>query len=256
MGLYLYAWNKGSEGAKELANALQIKKLKHEGSKFKGSPRHTVINWGSSNLPDNINGSRILNAPASVVLCSNKLTFFRHVSKNDKVVIPPWTEKFDEAFEWVKTGPVMARTVLNGHSAQGLVIMELNNPNSLVKAPLYTKYVPKIDEYRVHVIEGEVVDIQRKALKAEFLEANRGNINHKVRNLANGFVYVRGDINPPDMILNQAKLAVETCNLDFGAVDIIYNGKQNTAYVLEINTAPGLQGQTVDSYANALRKYK
>lgn len=256
MGLYLFSWNRFSEGAKELADALQIKRLKHEGSKFKGNPRHTIINWGSGNLPDNIAGARVLNNPRSVVLCSNKLNFFRHVSKNEAVNLPPWTEDAQQAIEWTKKGPVMARTVLNGHSAAGLIIMEIDKPDSLVKAPLYTQYIPKQDEYRVHVISGEAVDVQRKALKPEYLEANRGNINFKVRNLENGFIYVRGGVNPPASVLDQAKLAVETCGLDFGAVDIIYNAKQDKAYVLEINTAPGLQGQTAESYANALRKYK
>jgi D-alanine-D-alanine ligase-like ATP-grasp enzyme len=37
--------------------------------------------------------------------------------------------------------------------------------------------------------------------------------------------------------------------LDFGAVDIIYNAKRNECYVLEVNTAPGLEGTTVEKYA-------
>ena len=35
--------------------------------------------------------------------------------------------------------------------------------------------------------------------------------------------------------------------LDFGAVDVIYT-KDERVYVLEINTAPGLEGQTVLDY--------
>jgi len=256
MGLYLYAWNKASEGAKELSEALGIKRLKHEGSRFRGNPRHTVINWGSGNIPQHINGSVILNSPDAVIRCSNKLSFFRHVSKHEDINLPPWTEKFEEAMEWVKKGDVMARTVLNGHSAVGLIIMKVDNPDTFIKAPLYTKYIPKKDEYRVHVFKDKVIDVQRKALKPEFLEANRGNINHQVRNLDNGFIYVRGGINPPQQVLDQAINSVKVVGLDFGAVDIIYNEKQQKAYVLEINSAPGLQGQTVTSYANEFRKYK
>ena len=46
---------------------------------------------------------------------------------------------------------------------------------------------------------------------------------------------------------------MESIGLDFGAVDVIYNGHSNRAYVLEINTAPGLTGTTLDNYAAALR---
>jgi D-alanine-D-alanine ligase-like ATP-grasp enzyme len=41
--------------------------------------------------------------------------------------------------------------------------------------------------------------------------------------------------------------------LDFGAIDIIYNESRDQAYVLEVNTAPGLTGQTIQSYADAFR---
>jgi glutathione synthase/RimK-type ligase-like ATP-grasp enzyme len=36
--------------------------------------------------------------------------------------------------------------------------------------------------------------------------------------------------------------------LDFGAVDVIWNERQQRAYVLEINSAPGLEGTTIDDY--------
>jgi D-alanine-D-alanine ligase-like ATP-grasp enzyme len=42
--------------------------------------------------------------------------------------------------------------------------------------------------------------------------------------------------------------------LDFGAVDVIWNEKQQRAYVLEVNTAPGLEGQTVDDYARGIKE--
>lgn len=256
MGLYLFAWNKVSEGAKELSRALEIKRLRHEGSKFRGNQRHTVINWGSGQLPENIRGSNVLNDPRAVSTCANKLSFFKTVSKNPDINIPPWTEKYEEALEWVKTGIVMARTVLNGHSAQGLVVMEKDRPNEFVKAPLYTKYIPKEHEFRVHVFRDEVLDVQRKAIRPDFLEANRGQINYKVRNLDNGFIYVRGNIDPPQDVLDQAILVVKHTGLDFGAVDIIFNQKHNKAYVLEINSAPGLQGQTIESYVRVFRKFK
>jgi D-alanine-D-alanine ligase-like ATP-grasp enzyme len=40
-----------------------------------------------------------------------------------------------------------------------------------------------------------------------------------------------------------------TTGLDFGAVDVIWNAQKEKPYVLEINTAPGLEGQTIADYA-------
>ena len=55
-----------------------------------------------------------------------------------------------------------------------------------------------------------------------------------------------------------SKLAVDCVNhigLDFGAVDIIYNNRDDVCYLLEVNTAPGLQGTTLEKYKDAVEKY-
>ena len=44
-------------------------------------------------------------------------------------------------------------------------------------------------------------------------------------------------------------------NLSFGAVDIIYNGLDNAYYALEVNTAPGIEGETMFSYVCAILNY-
>ena len=51
-----------------------------------------------------------------------------------------------------------------------------------------------------------------------------------------------------------ALAAMVASGLDFGAVDVIWNSRRLEAYVLEINSAPGLQGQTVENYAAAFRR--
>jgi glutathione synthase/RimK-type ligase-like ATP-grasp enzyme len=53
---------------------------------------------------------------------------------------------------------------------------------------------------------------------------------------------------------NLAKKAVESLGLTFGAVDI---GRKadNSLIVLEVNRAPGLEGNTINAYANAIVRY-
>jgi D-alanine-D-alanine ligase-like ATP-grasp enzyme len=43
--------------------------------------------------------------------------------------------------------------------------------------------------------------------------------------------------------------------LDFGAVDVIWNEKEDKYYVLEVNTACGLEGTTLDKYVEQFRRY-
>lgn len=247
---HIFTWKMASEGATELATEMGLKKIRHENSRFKGSTQKTVINWGSSELPPEVRKCQVLNKPEAISLCSNKLSFFNHVSKS-KLSIPDVTTDMNTAIRWTTEGFIVcARTVLQGHSAQGLILMDKDHPEAFVKAPLYTKYVPKMDEYRIHVFRKEVVDSQRKALRPDF----EGEVNHKVRNLDNGYIYVRRNVNPPPSVLEQALMAIEVTGLDFGAVDVIYQEKKQRAFVLEINTAPGLQGTTVQNYAAAFRR--
>lgn len=257
--MLLYAYKEGSQGAKALSQGLGIKRIKHEGSRFKGHARKTVINWGCSQLPLEVVKCHVLNLPEAVAVASNKLSFFKRmelfnvqqgVGEGDhpepRVNIPDWCTEPDGVKEL--GGTVVARQKLSGHSGEGIVI--LNEGDAVVPAPLYVKYIPKKDEYRIHVLSGEVVDIQRKARDREVADEN---VNWQVRNHANGFNFIRGDVNPPPSVLEQAVLAVKACGLDFGAVDIIWNDKQKKAYVLEINTAPGLTGTTLDGYVERFK---
>ena len=61
--------------------------------------------------------------------------------------------------------------------------------------------------------------------------------------------------NPPEGIVEQAKRSVIEAGLDFGAVDVIYNVHHKKAYVLEVNTAPGLEGTTLEVYARAISNF-
>lgn len=250
--MWMYCWNEGSEGGKALAGALGIKRLKHEGSKFKGGGHKTVINWGSSKLPDEVQKCQVINKPSQVNICTNKLQFFQYISvgveEGLEIIIPDWTTNPEQVLKWVADGHVVcARTILNGHSAQGLVLIE--KPENFVKAPLYTLYVPKKHEFRVHVVAGKVIDVQRKAKKNDAEK-----VDWRIRNLANGFIYAREGFDVPESVKSQALLAIAAVGLDFGAVDIIWNEKHDKAYVLEINTAPGLMGTTLELYSEAFKE--
>ena len=250
MALGLYAHNPNSEGAAELARALGIRRIRAENSTYRGSPNKTVINWGSARLPEHIVGSRIINTPEAIARCSNKRSFFQTMVGATAPRVPEWTTDRAEAARWIleDNAVVCARTVLNGHSAEGLVILERGV--DFVDAPLYTRYVPKREEWRVHIHAGEVIDLQRKIRRPE-AEV----LDWRVRNHDNGFIYARNVDAPNPDIPTQALRTMVLSGLDFGACDVIWNEHQGQAYVLEVNTAPGLSGQTVDNYANAFRRY-
>ena len=251
MKIYLYGYNTASQGLKELSLALGVKRLKHQNSTFKPKKTRAVVNWGSSSCPYNPDHlGALLNKPAAVAKVTNKITAFKLFDQHCRV--PDWSEDKDDADAWqIEGSAVMARKIVNGHS--GLGIVYCGEDDVIPPAPLYTRYVKKVDEYRVHLFRGTAsFFIQRKARKTE-----HGTPNWHVRNLAGGFVYAStpeaiGNV-PPD-VLTQARAAFEHSGLDFGAVDVIWNSHEQQAYVLEINTAPGLQGRTLEFYKTTLKE--
>ncbi len=241
-------YKQGSASAKALASALGGKVLKLENSKFIPRAGDVIINWGCTEhqtlfdyeLPT------FLNYYSDLKKVTNKKFFFEMmIDQGLSEDIPKfWTNKAeipDEAF------PIVCRTVLAGHSGAGIVLA--SDSDGLVDCSLYVQYVKKEEEYRVHVgrkPEGcVVIAVQKKAKRQDAEE-----VNWQIRNHQNGFIYKRNDISPPEKVISSAISALEASGLDFGAVDVIWNKKKGKAYVLEINTAPGLEGQTVQDYAD------
>lgn len=255
MAIKVFPYRAGSRGAKELAEALGARVLKRQGSKYRYRAGDLVINWGASDCP--FKGRGVANQPDAIEPASNKLTCLNTLKEAGVSVPNFWTRTEDIPND---VFPIMCRTKLHAHSGDGIVIAERRD--QLVPAPLYTQYIKKKQEYRVHVIRKprcefmgirartSIITIQRKAKRNGVNDAN-----FMVRNLANGFVYVHStEAETPAAVKNEATKALEASALAFGAVDVIWNEHQGTAYVLEINTAPGLEDRTAGFYANAFKE--
>lgn len=243
--LFVYPYMKGSKSVRALREA-GFKTIKLEGSRYRGRQRKLVLNWGSSKLPEEVMKSRVVNNHIAVRWAADKLMSFKAMQLAG-VSVPRFSESLQEAVEMLKDGEVVVRTVLNGHSGKGIIIA--SGEEELVEAPLYVQYVKKKKEFRVHVFNGKVIDVQRKARK---LDVPDDDVNWKVRNLEGGFIYARGDVEEDERMEEESIKAVQSLGLDFGAVDVIYNEREDKYYVLEVNTAPGLTGTTLEKYIGAL----
>lgn len=258
---YIVHYQKYSPGATGLAKALGIKKVGNGGEVWLGEG-HTLINWGLTSLQENLrDAARIINKPSNIKKTSNKLAFFKHMGEAPLLAprIPEWTEDSDVALDWLKAGhEVLARTVINGRGGTGIVFgSDEDQFEDFIEAPLFTKYKKKKDEYRVHVLFGEPVDVQQKLLRStddHGVPIDRSTVDYRVRNLKNGFIFARAGVKPPSDVIKQAVLAYKLSDLDFGAIDVIYNSSEGQAYVLEINTAPGLMGTTMEIYKEHFKK--
>jgi|SRR3990167_6341417 len=253
--MLIYSHNQYSTGAKALAQALGIRRIKHERSRFRGRLSKVVLNWGASSVPEQVARCTVINEPENVAISINKLSTF--LTLDGYVEIPDYTSNMETARTWFneeENTPIMCRTVVNGSSGTGIVIA--TDPSDLVPALLYTKYIKKSAEYRVHVgfigDRYEVIDVQRKARRPSVSDEL---VNWYVRNVDNGFIYVRNDVHPPQNVIGEAITAMEVLGLDFGAVDVVHS-RNDLAYILEVNTAPGLEGTTLRKYADYFREWR
>lgn len=207
-----------------------------------------VINWGNSvAYPYQ---SIFINNPLSVYNACNKLVSFNFFADAD-VPTPDWTTSTQLAQQWITDGHVVfGRKLLRSHSGRGIIVLENATITPETRCQLYVKYKKKKREYRVHVFDGKVIDVQQKKKRKD-----ADIISTTIRNFDNGWVYCREGVELPDDAGEIAVKAVSCLGLVFGAVDIIWNERDNKSYVLEVNTAPGLCGSTVEVYGKAIKEY-
>lgn len=255
MNYRILPYKPASESAKALADSLGGLRLKTDVTKpYRAKDDDLIVNWGASKRAPRFEDVSMLNPPEVIHRVADKLEFFQMMQDGAPDLIPEfWTDKVgipNSKF------PIVCRTVLNGHSGKGIVIA--TKRSELVDAPLYVRYMRKDQEYRIHVgvVEGrknpdKIIAMQRKARVRDIPDDE---INWKVRNLDGGFIYARTNVAPPARVTDAARQALEVVGLDFGAVDVIDNERKEKAYVLEINSAPGLESRTVVDYVDFFKK--
>jgi|TARA_R100000656_G_scaffold22073_1_gene19735 glutathione synthase/RimK-type ligase-like ATP-grasp enzyme len=245
----IYPYKLQSKSAKVLSESLSDLRCKRvrENGNYSYDDNHLVINWGNPRLPswweDNVT---VVNFPKFVEVAQNKHKSFEAML--GKVRIPSFTTLKKSAEKWIiRERVAVARTLLRGCGGRGIQLID--NADDLPDCALYTRYVKKSDEYRIHIFMGTIIFLQKKMLRNESV----GN-NFQIRNYANGWIFGSKSIAVPQDVVDQALLAVEALNLDFGAVDVGWQANSQKAFVYEVNTAPALEGTTLDLYSQHVRR--
>lgn len=249
MRTFILPYKPGRRVPRELTKLMRWKRIRLVDSQYRAKDGDVIINWGRSAawswefspLCYLVNGTH------PVTNTVNKHTALQILYENGVKTVD-FTHSPVIAYQWcMDAQTVYCRTKLNGHSGEGIIIVPPGHAFEIVNAPLYTKGVGKCREYRVHVIGGEVVLIAQKKRR------NGGEADGAIKNHHTGWVYSTIDITPlSDAAVSDAIRAINSLNLDFGAVDIATRGDSH--YVLEVNTAPGLHGVTLETYATHLDK--
>lgn len=271
MSLIIASHNNG-ESARALAERLGCRLVSHSSTKPLPRSITQVINFGCS--PDHpaigrlarssvSSGVTVINSPSSVSISSSKADSFQVFATVGSGVapVPSWFDQTQANYECLVNGKtIVARTLDRAAQGRGIEVItpeQARGMSGLPAARVYTEAINKGREYRVHVgfigATAYVIDVTRKIRRPD-AEGERGFIwNHD-----NGFIFVRDGVNLdtiPSSLLGNAAAAVRSLGLRFGAVDIVVprRGRSNIrtmpTYVLEVNTAPGMEGTTLERYA-------
>jgi hypothetical protein len=167
-----------------------------------------------------------------------------------------FTTKGQEAVQWLNEGhTVFGRKLLNASCGKGIEVYEPKDVAEIDPCPVYTKYKPKKREFRVHVFKDKVVTIVEKKRKSDYQGDKK---DAKIRNLEHGYVFAQ-QIELADSLRQRieevALRASKVCSSDFRGVDIAYNEKKDDVFVIEVNSAPGIEGSNVDKYVAAIVKH-
>ena len=141
--------------------------------------------------------------------------------------------------------PILARK--NYHS-KGKDIIFIASEKDLQKLnssryDFLVKYINKKKEYRVHILGNYKSIVNVKIPKKE------ENSDDIVRSRDNGWIQIEYRGEYVEKLIKIAKDVLKILKYDFGAVDIIL-GEDGYFYVLEINSAPGLEDRKLQLYAD------
>lgn len=278
---HVIAYNRHSKGGKAIAKGLGFKfgdKNQHnmtDGNEVLSSsatlePVSLAINWGCglqkgrtaksrSRLLSYRDIKKVINPPEVVQICSNKKTFFETMKVDGGPNIPEVTFDIEEALRWAEEGKVVLGRQEHGSSGQDIAFFN-EDPAGFLNSQLWTVYKKKKAEYRFHIIAGEIILVQQKVLPSSAPDGSpipADQVDFRIRTHRNGFIFQKKNLDIPEQCRLQALAAFNVLakkGLDFGAVDVIYNRLEDAAYVLEVNTAPGLEGSTIDDYVQAFKK--
>lgn len=175
----------------------------------------------------------------------NKLKQYEFFKAND-IPHAPFSTKIEDAKKWLKQGhAVVCREFVKGQGGHGLHIAD--SLDSLVDAKVYTKYMKKKREFRVNLFKHKVVNIREKIGKA-----GKWNICTQ----ANGFTttFVKTPISNEEYLRNIAEQASHVSSSDFIGVDVGYNQFYDEYFVLEVNSGPSIEGQSVNDFVKAMQE--
>jgi D-alanine-D-alanine ligase-like ATP-grasp enzyme len=154
---------------------------------------------------------------------------------------------------------VVGRKLLESYEGKGIIMFdpEKGSPTKedVLACKVFTKFIPKDREFRVHVFKGKPLVILEKKKKKDW----DGPTSKYIFNTENGYVFCQHDLDIAQSLNNAIQILAQQSsgvnNSDFQGVDIGYCSKKNNLFVIEVNSAPGIEGSNVGRYCDAIQAH-
>jgi hypothetical protein len=249
---FVYPYTQNSRSAKALAEALEGKRVLREGSSYKYSEDHVLINWGCGDCPH----SEALNPGYAIIDLINKKSFFNRLKGTG--LTPDFATTLNGA---QKLGyPVFCRTNIEGHDGKGIIVADCEG--QLVDAPLYVKGIDKTSEYRVHVgreYSGKVTILGGAKKGQKAITPEMKNVPRDTRIWCGDTTFFGDFVGAHSLPMEVNSVVQEAFNrfpeLSFAAFDVVYDNSEGKAYVIEANSAPMATPETTKAYARFFQRY-
>jgi len=287
----VYVWY---SDATDITGKKLIDELKCSGGKEAPDNKKidTIICWGTktaaaTKLPAHI--KNVFNHPDNIRVNRNKVKALQ-LLKDGKCSVAKFSEDFKvEAANWGMSFPIVARSKFH-QGGEGFWLCLNKEHVRLAKiegAEYLQEFIHTKDEYRLHILNDELIYAAKKTLRDNmadaFVEAYTEKINnwaeknkvvldketmkkvllrvarseaekanHIIKSNTKGWKFIQVK-NPPAELIQQAKLALKALKFSYGAVDCCMDihGK---AWILEVNSGPGLEAATLKACIDALKK--
>ena len=253
--------------------------------------KDVVICWGTKTEADVVMANKkIFNHPNNIRNNRNKLKAL-DLLKNGAVNVANFSDNFKLAGTKDFPFPIIARTKFHQGGAGFWLCLTAAQVAQAVKdgAQYFQTFIDIKDEYRLHVVNGEVIygvrKVQRDNHAESFIEhytehvedkATKGNVKLDkdtvkfvmdklarkfatgpdmiIRSNTRGWKFSKvADENLNKDLVAEAVKAVKALGLDYAAVDCCIDST-GKVFIIECNSGPGLDGTSFDAWSTAFKK--
>jgi len=250
--LYIHAPKSSDWIAKQLSLSLKAKLLLLHSFPILSSD--IIINWGSTKSSPHVQKNTFwLNHPRDVAMINNKIKMFKLLQTNLLPTVPTTTSK-KIAQTWSKDNKIVFARI--GSVTRYSRNFRLNYPKEhWTNAPLYTKNIESMIEYRIHIFEQELVGIERKTTSTTILYPSSSTV--KIPEC--GWRLTCENIKPSKKLITIARNISKVIPLNFMAIDFVGMGCIDgniTPFILNITPNPIINNQIFANWIKIFRFYK